>query len=182
MWSCCFLCSFGETQQSGKHTQHSAGNSMLKAMQTSHWAQAWQSIYKRLSGDRPPYTGQCSGHTCLWKSQTWLHCSLNKEQMDVSFHTLNPLLPPHKPFHSLASILLVQDIPPLLPLHPFAYLLKLKRSRSKTRTGPVLLKIVSGWPAKRQNIAPVTAVPRKLSNTPCGRDRRDVSSVNNPFW
>lgn len=46
------------------------------------------------------------------------------------------------------------------------HLLKLKRSLSKTSTGPVLLRIVRGWPASRQNTAPVSAVPRKLSNTP----------------
>lgn len=48
----------------------------------------------------------------------------------------------------------------------YTYLLKLNRSLSNTKTGPVLLKMVSGWPAKRQKMAPETAVPRKLSNTP----------------
>ena len=47
------------------------------------------------------------------------------------------------------------------------HLLKLKRSLSKTSTGPVLLRMVRGWPASRQNTAPVSAVPRKLSSTPC---------------
>lgn len=46
------------------------------------------------------------------------------------------------------------------------YLLKLKSSRSNTRTGPVLLRMVRGWPASRQKTPPVMAVPRKLSNTP----------------
>ena len=46
------------------------------------------------------------------------------------------------------------------------HLLKLNRSLSKTRTGPVLLRMVRGWPASKQKITPVTAVPRKLSNTP----------------
>ena len=56
--------------------------------------------------------------------------------------------------------------PQFIIRYAYTYLLKLKRSLSKTRTGPVLLKIVSGWPAKRQKTAPETAVPRKLSNTP----------------
>ncbi len=47
------------------------------------------------------------------------------------------------------------------------HLLKLKSRRSKTSTGPVLLRIVRGWPANRQNTAPVNAVPTKLSSTPC---------------
>lgn len=47
------------------------------------------------------------------------------------------------------------------------YRLKLKSNRSNTRTGPVLLRMVRGWPANRQKTAPVIAVPRKLSNTPC---------------
>ena len=48
----------------------------------------------------------------------------------------------------------------------FSYLLKEKSRRSKTSTGPVLLRMVRGWPAVRQKAAPVTAVPRKLSSTP----------------
>lgn len=85
-----------ETQQSRKtHTAVSREQYVESiAGLAQAWAQAWQSISKRLSGDRPMYSRQCSGHTCLWKSLMWLHCSLNKEQMDVSFHTLNPLLPP----------------------------------------------------------------------------------------
>lgn len=50
------------------------------------------------------------------------------------------------------------------------HLLKLKRSLSKTRTGPVLLRMVSGCPASRQNTAPVRAVPTKLSSTPCNTE------------
>lgn len=46
------------------------------------------------------------------------------------------------------------------------YLLKEKSRRSNTSTGPVLLRIVRGWPAIRQKAAPATAVPRKLSSTP----------------
>lgn len=57
------------------------------------------------------------------------------------------------------------------------YLLKLNRSLSKTRTGPVLLKMVSGWPAKRQKMAPETAVPRKLSSTPWKEGKHRCSSV-----
>lgn len=48
----------------------------------------------------------------------------------------------------------------------FSYLLKAKSILSKTRTGPVLLRMVRGCPAKRQNMDPATAVPRKLSSTP----------------
>jgi len=49
-----------------------------------------------------------------------------------------------------------------------------KRRRSKTRTGPVLLKMVRGWPEKRQKMKPVKAVPRKLSSTPCSAERWDA--------
>jgi len=45
-------------------------------------------------------------------------------------------------------------------------LLKLKSSLSNTSTGPVLLRMISGCPARRQKMAPETAVPRKLSSTP----------------
>lgn len=47
-----------------------------------------------------------------------------------------------------------------------SYLVKEKSRRSNTSTGPVLLRIVRGWPAIRQKAAPATAVPRKLSSTP----------------
>lgn len=47
-----------------------------------------------------------------------------------------------------------------------SYLLKEKSRHSKTSTGPVLLRMVRGWPAIRQKAAPATAVPRKLSSTP----------------
>lgn len=47
-----------------------------------------------------------------------------------------------------------------------SYLLKEKSRRSNTSTGPVLLRIVRGWPPIRQKAAPATAVPRKLSSTP----------------
>lgn len=56
------------------------------------------------------------------------------------------------------------------------YLLKLKSNRSKTRTGPVLLRMVSGWPASRQKTPPAIAVPRKLSSTPCAHGREAVNS------
>lgn len=46
------------------------------------------------------------------------------------------------------------------------YLLKLKSSLSNTRTGPVLLRIVRGWPLNKQKTPPAIAVPKKLSNTP----------------
>lgn len=46
------------------------------------------------------------------------------------------------------------------------YLLKSKSSFSKMRMGPVLLRMMSGCPAKRQNMEPAIAVPRKLSMTP----------------
>lgn len=58
------------------------------------------------------------------------------------------------------------------------YLLKLKSSRSNTRTGPVLLRMVSGWPASRQKTPPVMAVPRKLSNTPCREKTQQVPQTN----
>ena len=48
----------------------------------------------------------------------------------------------------------------------FSYLLKEKNRCSKTSTGPVLLRMVRGWPAIRKKAAPATAVPRKLSSTP----------------
>lgn len=57
------------------------------------------------------------------------------------------------------------------------HLLKLKSSRSKTSTGPVLLRMVRGWPANRQNTAPVNAVPKKLSNTPCTEIKRKNKST-----
>lgn len=46
------------------------------------------------------------------------------------------------------------------------HLLNVKSNRSKTRTGPVLLRMMRGWPPSRQKTPPVIAVPRKLSNTP----------------
>lgn len=55
------------------------------------------------------------------------------------------------------------------------HLLKLKRSLSKTNTGPVELRMVSGCPASRQNTIPVSAVPRKLSNTPCTHGKNTSS-------
>ena len=55
------------------------------------------------------------------------------------------------------------------------HLLKLKRSLSKTSTGPVELRMVSGCPASRQNTIPVSAVPRKLSNTPCTHGKTDTA-------
>lgn len=54
----------------------------------------------------------------------------------------------------------------LVTVGVFSYLLKEKSRRSKTSTGPVLLRMVRGWPAIRQKAAPATAVPRKLSSTP----------------
>lgn len=48
------------------------------------------------------------------------------------------------------------------------YLLKSKRSFSKMRMGPVLLRMMRGCPEKRQNKEPAMAVPRKLSITPWG--------------
>lgn len=68
---------------------------------------------------------------------------LNKER-DVSFCALNPLLPHQQAAHPLARVSFAWDIPALRPLPPHTHLLKLKRSRSKTRTGPVLLKMVRG--------------------------------------
>ncbi len=59
------------------------------------------------------------------------------------------------------------------------HLLKLKSRRSKTSTGPVLLRIVRGWPANRQNTAPVNAVPTKLSNTPCTDRQKHTRQAEN---
>ena len=36
------------------------------------------------------------------------------------------------------------------------------------RMGPVELRMMRGWPLKRQNTVPARAVPRKLSITPWG--------------
>lgn len=68
--------------------------------------------------------------------------------------------------HSRSRAFCCKQQLPAITTFSLTYLLKLNRSLSKTKTGPVLLRIVSGWPAKRQKRAPVTAVPRKLSNTP----------------
>lgn len=43
------------------------------------------------------------------------------------------------------------------------------------RMGPVLLRMIRGCPEKRQNNAPAMAVPRKLSITPWGHERRTLS-------
>lgn len=43
------------------------------------------------------------------------------------------------------------------------------------RMGPVLLRMMSGCPAKKQNTEPAMAVPRKLSMTPWGRRGAKVS-------
>lgn len=51
------------------------------------------------------------------------------------------------------------------------YLLKSKRSFSKMRMGPVLLRMMRGCPEKRQNKEPAMAVPRKLSITPWGHKK-----------
>lgn len=49
-------------------------------------------------------------------------------------------------------------------------MLKSKRSFSKMRMGPVLLRMMRGCPEKRQNKEPAMAVPRKLSITPWGHE------------
>lgn len=54
------------------------------------------------------------------------------------------------------------------------HLLNSNRSFSKMRMGPVELRMMRGWPPKRQKTVPAKAVPRKLSITPywkreCGR-------------
>lgn len=68
------------------------------------------------------------------------------------------------------------------------YLLKSKRSFSKMRMGPVLLRMMRGCPEKRQNKKPAMAVPRKLSITPWGHkeceapgDRRGPLAQNRSY-
>lgn len=51
------------------------------------------------------------------------------------------------------------------------------------RMGPVELRMMRGWPLKRQKTEPARAVPRKLSITPCrrGEDRHCGTSAG-LFW
>lgn len=56
-----------------------------------------------------------------------------------------------------------------LEITNFPYLLNSNSSFSKMRMGPVELRMMRGWPLKRQKTDPARAVPRKLSITPCKR-------------
>lgn len=47
------------------------------------------------------------------------------------------------------------------------YLQNLKRIFSNTKTGPVLPRIVRGWPAKREYATPVSDAPNKDSMALC---------------
>lgn len=56
-----------------------------------------------------------------------------------------------------------------LEITNFPYLLNSNSSFSKMRMGPVELRMMRGCPLKRQKTDPASAVPRKLSITPCRR-------------
>lgn len=68
----------------------------------------------------------------------------------------------------------------LRAVRSFAHLLNSNRSFSKMRMGPVELRMMRGWPLKRQKTEPARAVPRKLSITPCetqwGQRRETLST------
>lgn len=57
----------------------------------------------------------------------------------------------------------------------WTYLQNLKRTFSNTKTGPVLPRIVRGWPAKRAYATPVNEAPNRDSMALC-RHRREERS------
>ena len=101
------------------------------------------------------------------KFDSWRECIFNHLQIpsvdvlyiQASIHTWNLTLKSESDIYcrSTAGSFSSED----------AHLLNSNRSFSKMRMGPVELRMMRGWPLKRQKTVPARAVPRKLSITPC---------------
>lgn len=63
-----------------------------------------------------------------------------------------------------------------------AYLQNLKRIFSKTRTGPVLPRMVRGWPANREYAIPVIEAPNRDSIALCKENQKKLSDSFSHTW